>query len=75
LYRRLVAKRGKQRALVAVAHSMLVTIYHMLNRHAAYADLGPAHFDRRESKRNTQNLVRRLEAMGYNVTLAPKMAS
>ena len=75
LYRRLAPKRGKQRALVAVAHSMLVTIYHMLSRHTAYADLGPAHFDRRDNKRTAQRLIRRLEAIGFDVTVAPKIAS
>lgn len=70
-YRRLVSKRGKQRALVAVAHSMLVTIYHMLKRQSAYADLGTAHFDSIGKERNTRNLIRRLEAMGYAVTITP----
>ncbi|HEY3320018.1 MAG TPA: IS110 family transposase [Planctomycetota bacterium] len=75
LYRRLVRRRGKQRAIVAVAHSMLVTIYHMLKRHTAYADLGAEHFDQRDSQRTERALVKRLQALGYNVTLPPKMAS
>ncbi|MCY3018031.1 MAG: IS110 family transposase [Planctomycetota bacterium] len=75
LYRRLVGKRGKQRALMAVAHSMLVTIFHMLKRQTPYTDLGPAHFDRRDNKRTAQRLIRRLEAIGFDVTLTPKIAS
>ena len=75
LYYRLAPRRGKQRALVAVAHSMLVTLYHMLKRHTAYADLGPAHFDRCHKERRTRSLIQRLEALGYCVALAPKLAS
>jgi transposase len=75
LYQRLAPRRGKQRALIAVAHSMLVTLYHMLNRHTAYADLGPAHFDRCHKERRTRSLIQRLEALGYRVALTPKVAS
>jgi transposase len=74
LYRRLAPRRGKQRALIAVTHSMLVTLYHMLSRHTAYADLGTAHFDRCHKQRRTRSLVQRLEALGYSVALTPKVA-
>lgn len=74
LYRRLAPRRGKQRALVAVAHSMLVALYHMLKRHTPYVDLGPAHFDRCHKQRTTRSLVQRLEALGYRVVLTPTAA-
>jgi transposase len=69
-YRRLVGRRGKKRALVAVAHSLLVVIYHVLKTRSPYADLGADYFDRLDSKRLTRYHVKRLQALGYQVTLA-----
>jgi transposase len=71
-YRRLAAKRGKKRALVAVAHTLLVTIYHVLKDHVEYRDLGPDYFDRLEPERMRRYLVKRLQSLGYNVTLSPR---
>ena len=48
LYHRLKAKRGAKRALIAVAHAILVTIYHLLKDGTYYQDLGADHFDRRD---------------------------
>ena len=48
LYQRLKAKRGAKRALIAVAHAILVTIYHLLKDGTYYRDLGADHFDRRD---------------------------
>lgn len=71
-YRRLAGRRGKKRALVAVAHSILVIIYHLLKKpDATYRDLGPAYLDQLQSKQLTNHLVRRLERLGYKVTLEP----
>jgi transposase len=70
-YRRLAARRGAKRALVAVAHGILTTAYHMLQRGQAHHDLGPDYFDRLDPKALTRSLVRRLERLGHNVTLAP----
>jgi transposase len=70
-YRRLIARRGKKKAAVAVGHSILVAVYHMLRAGTSYHDLGPAHFDERDRKAIEHRLVRRLEGLGYTVTLEP----
>jgi transposase len=69
-YRRLAGRRGKKRALVAVAHSLLVVIYHILKTGRPYQDLGLDYFDRLDAKRLAKHHVRRLESLGYAVTLA-----
>jgi len=71
-YRRLAARRGKKRALVAVGHSLLVIIYHLLKEEVAYADLGADYFDRLEPARLQRYLVKRLQGLGFDVTLTPK---
>jgi transposase len=69
-YRRLAGRRGKKRALVAVAHSILVIIYHLLKKPGtSYRDLGPGYLDQLQSKQLTSHLVRRLERLGYKVSL------
>jgi transposase len=73
-YRRLAGRRGKKRALVAVGHSLLVIIYHVLKNQVEYQDLGPDYFERLEPERLRRYLVRRLQRLGYDVTLAPKAA-
>jgi transposase len=72
-YRRLVRRRGKQRALVAVSRSILVIVWHLLaDPSARFADLGPDYYDKRIDKdRRTRNLVRQLNALGLQVTLNP----
>ena len=70
-FRRLAAKRGKKRALLAVGHSLLVIIYHVLKRGVEYRDLGPDYFDRLEPERLRRYLVKRLQGLGYDVTLSP----
>jgi len=68
-YRRLAARRGAKRAIVAVAHSILVIIYHVLRRGTAYQDLGDNYFDERDRQRTLQRSVRRIERLDYAVTL------
>src|SRR5207247_7435227 len=69
-YRRLAGRRGKKRALVAVAHSILVIIYHLLKKPGtSYRDFGPEYLDKLQSKHLTSHLVRRLERLGYKVSL------
>jgi len=72
-YRRLVRRRGRQRALVAVARSILVIVWHLLNDpDARYIDLGSDyHTTRLDPGRKTRDLVRQLQALGHEVTLAP----
>jgi len=69
-YRHLAARRGKKRALVAVGHTILVIIYHLLKDNVEYKDLGADFFDRLHPDRLRRHLVKRLERLGYDVTLA-----
>jgi transposase len=69
LYRRVKSRAGSGKATVAVAHSILVTIYHMIKTGSAYQDLGPAHFDRDDRRRIQRSFVRRLEKLGFKVTV------
>ena len=71
-FRRLSAKRGKKRALVAVGHSLLVIIYHVLKKGVEYKDLGPDYFDKLEPERLRRYLVKRLQSLGYDVALTTK---
>jgi hypothetical protein len=69
-YRRLAPRRGRKRALVAVANSPLVIMDHPLKTDVEYQDLGVDSFDRLEPERLRRDLVQRLERLGYQVTLA-----
>ena len=71
-YRRLAARRGKKRALVAVGHTILVVVYHILKDGTRYQELGAEYLDRLEPERQTRQLVRRLEKLGHKVTLEPR---
>lgn len=71
-YRRLVGRRGKKRALIAVAHSLLVIFYHLLKRPVEYKDLGADYFTHLNPERLQRHLVKRLEALGYQVTIRPR---
>lgn len=68
-YHRLAARRGKKRAAMAVAHSILVVVYRILSTGAACRDLGNDSFDRRSKEALASRMKRRLEALGYTVTL------
>jgi transposase len=70
-YHRLAARRGKKRAAIAVAHSILVIAYHMLLRGTEYIDLGADYFDKRNEQQVQHRLVKRLEHLGYKVSLEP----
>jgi len=69
---RLKARRGYKRAVVAVAHKILVAIYHMLSQQVSYNDLGDLYLDKLNKNHLTRNLVHRLERLGYAVTLTPQ---
>jgi hypothetical protein len=71
-FHRLKARRGALRAALAVAHKILVSAYHMLAKNLPYRDLGEAYLDQISQTRTVANLKRRLERLGYNVTLEPK---
>ena len=70
-YHRLASRRGKNKATIAVAHSILVIAYHLLSRKQDYRDLGALYFDKRNQEKVRRKLVQRLEALGYEVTLKP----
>ena len=73
-YRRIARRRGKRKALSAIARSILVIIYHLLADPAArFRDLGPDHYDTRTDRdRKIRNHVRQLQALGLDVTLQPR---
>jgi transposase len=75
LYARLLPRKGEKRALVAVAHSILVAAYQMLTTNQPYCDPGPDYFDRLRPKRSLRRLVERLSQLGYKVELAPLEAA
>jgi transposase len=70
-FRRLLPRKGKKRAAVAVAHSILVIAYYLLTKREPYHDLGPNYFDERARQAVEHRLVHRLEALGYTVSLQP----
>jgi transposase len=74
-FRRLARRRGPDQALVAVAHSVLVIIYHVLRTRQPYHDLGTDDFEKLDTQRLEQLHVRRLNALGYQVTLTPLPAT
>lgn len=71
LYHRIARRRGKGRAILAVAHALLVILYHMLRDHKPYTDLGADYFDHLDTARLQRRYVQRLEHLGYTVTLSP----
>jgi transposase len=74
-YRRLAARRGKKRAILALGRKLLGIIYHMLKHQLDYHDLGGDYFDRLDPERTKRYLVRRLESLGFDVTLTPNEAA
>lgn len=71
LYHRLAARRGIKRAAIAVAHSLLVTGYCLVTRQEDYHDLGPNYFDSRHPDTVKRHSIKRLEQLGFAVTLTP----
>lgn len=74
-YRRLAGRRGKKRAIFAVGHSILVIFYRMLTEAVEYKDLGADYFSRLNPERLRRYLVKRLERLGYEVTVRPQEAT
>ena len=71
LFRRLAQRRGKKRAILAVAHSLLRSLYFMLTRQQPYHDLGPDYFDQRDKQTKANRLLRQLHQLGYTVQAEP----
>lgn len=74
-YRRLAARRGKKKAVIAVGHTILEIVYFVLQRHQPYRELGAAYFDQRAHDAIKQSAIRRLTRLGYHVTLTPQEAA
>lgn len=70
-YRRVRRHRGHKKAVVAVAHAMLVTAYHLLARSTVYQEPGAAYFDHRDADGIRRRAVQTLQRQGYRVTLEP----
>ncbi|HZA22123.1 MAG TPA: IS110 family transposase [Dehalococcoidia bacterium] len=70
-YRRLAPRRGRKRAIAAVAHSILVTIYYMLRDNVTYQELGGDYFDARDRLAIVRRAARRIEGLGDKVALEP----
>jgi transposase len=77
LYRRIASRRGKQRAVMAVGHSLLVTGYYLITRQQSYQDLGNTYFDQRNRETIKRRAINKLEQLGFQVqiTSAPPLAA
>lgn len=73
LYHRIAARRGANRAAVAVGHAILVIIYHMLKRGTHYQELGADYFDKLNERAVVSRAVERLKALGYEVALTRRV--
>lgn len=73
-YRRLAARRGAKKATIALGHSILVIIYHLITEETDYQELGSNYYDERDRQAVQRRLVRRLEQLGYEVVLTPPHA-
>lgn len=74
-YHRMAQRHGKQKAILALAHKVLVIIYHVLRDKQPYTDLGADYFDQRDRGRIERHHIQRLEQLGYTVTLIPREAA
>ncbi|SDP24707.1 Transposase, partial [Paenibacillus sp. yr247] len=75
LYRRIAARRGGRKAAVAVAHAIMKIAYHLLTRNEDYRDLGADYFEKRQQDVIVKQSVRRLESLGFTVTISAPNAS
>ncbi len=71
LYHRIAARRGRKKAVIAVAHAILLIVYRLLDRRECYRDLGPNYLDGRHREAVVRRLVARLERLGHRVSLEP----
>ena len=74
-YHRLAARRGKKKAIVALEHSILIIAYHIIQRKEPFHELGGDYFDKRRPEATAQRLVKRLEHLGFQVSLQQLPAS
>ncbi len=69
LYRRWIKRLPKNKAIIALAHRILIIIYHVITTGQPYQELGPAYHDARDRSQIVQRAIRRLERLGYRVTV------
>ena len=74
-FRRLAPRRGRKRALVAVAHSLVTSVYFMLLHDLPFHDLGADYFDQRDRDRREQRALATLRSLGYDVAISPRPAT
>jgi len=68
-YKRIARKRGAKKAIIAVAHSILVIAYHIIKDGTTYTDLGPNYFEERDEEKIIQRYTERIERLGKTVTV------
>ena len=68
-YQRISMRKGKKRAIVAVAHTMLIAIYHMINENKEYKDLGSDFYNKFNKEKKANAYIKKLKELGYNVQL------
>ncbi len=69
-YKRLARTSGKNKAVVAVGHTMLVIMYHMIKNRTPYKELGEEYFNKIDKEKLAKNMVKRLEKLGYKIEIA-----
>lgn len=74
-YRHIARRRGEKRAAIAVAHTLLAIIYHVLTNRVPYTDLGADHFQHIDTEQRKQYLVKQLAQLGYRATLEAEVAA
>jgi transposase len=74
-YRRIASRRGPMKALVAIEHTLLTAIWHMITNDVEYADLGGDYYSRRNPDKTKQRALAQLRQLGYDVTLNPLPAA
>ncbi|GGP31286.1 hypothetical protein GCM10010277_88320 [Streptomyces longisporoflavus] len=70
-FRRLSARRGGKRALVAVMHKLAIAIWHVLYNHQPYRDLGADHFTRRDPERAMRRMLKEANSLGLTIRFEP----
>ena len=70
-YRRIAARRGKLRAVVAIERAILTAVWHMLSTGTYYQDPGPDYYSRHDPSKRAARAIRDLRALGYQVTVHP----
>jgi transposase len=73
-YHRIAARRGANRAAIAIGHAILVIAYHILKKRQPYVELGPNYLDERKKQAMVRRTVKKLETLGYEVRIEPKVA-